>query len=805
MNDLSPTDCPRAGSFNPTCDQTRPLTQLPAPARPEPEGTFVGPYKLVRMLGEGGMGSVWAAEQEQPVRRRVAVKLVKPGLVGERGIVARFEAERQALALMDHEGIARVFDAGATDAGQPYFVMELVPGSPITLFCDESRLTIRERLELFARVCQAIQHAHQKGVIHRDLKPSNILVAVRDGAPVPKVIDFGVAKALHTAPADRTMYTEVGAVVGTPEYMSPEQAELSSPDVDTRSDVYSLGVILYELLTGTTPLGRARAKSIPLAEQLQIVRGEEPARPSSRLTLSRPAAAELALHRRTEPRRLSGEVRGELDWIVLRALEKDRARRYDSASSLARDIQRYLADQPIEAGPPSGWYRARKFLRRHRGPVLAAALLLLTLTVGVAGTTVGLVRATRAEREAREQARLVGEERDRVRAALDRETLAGREVTEAIDVATSYELDHFFTRRGSVGERERLYLRRILALYEKVAARGGDSEEARATAARGQLRVARIFGLLRQHAEAEAAYRQALPRYRQLAADYPGVPLYRREWGVCRLFLGELFMLRNSYPQAEAEFRAARQIHEPLTRDYPDVPIYWRDLWGDTLQLGMALMHQGRLADAEPLMSDALAVADRLVRERLAEPDYRKLSDEIPYPPQYQFYLGNSHEMLAIVYTRLKRRADALDHYRAAQAVYEAIVRDYPAEWEYLWNAAGSHCQAGRLLAEAKRDAEAEAAFRRAIELNERLVAALPAVSAYRLGLARRYQALGDFLRDRGDLHAAARWWKKAVPLADALRAANKLGGEPAQLLTELQTDLARVTPEPAPEPHAAM
>jgi tetratricopeptide (TPR) repeat protein len=235
------------------------------------------------------------------------------------------------------------------------------------------------------------------------------------------------------------------------------------------------------------------------------------------------------------------------------------------------------------------------------------------------------------------------------------------------------------------------------------------------------------------------------------------------------------------------------------------VPIYWRDLWGDTLQLGMALMHQGRLADAEPLMRDALAVADRLVCEQPPEPDYRKLSDETPYPPQYQFYLGNSHEMLAIVYARLKRRADALEHYRAAQAVYEAIVRNYPAEWEYLWNAAGSHCEAGRLLAEAKRDAEADAAFRRAIDLNERLVAALPAVSAYRFGLARRYQALGNFLRDRGDPHAAARWWRKAVPLAEALRAADKLDGAPAQLLTELQSDLAHVTPEPAPEPHAAM
>jgi serine/threonine protein kinase len=804
MSDLSPTDCPYADSFNPTYGHTRSFTDSRAVNVPELEGTFIGPYKLVRKLGEGGMGAVWAAEQEQPVRRSVAVKLIKPGLTGERGIVARFEAERQALALMDHAGIARVFDAGASATGQPYFVMELVRGSPITLYCDEYRLTIRERLGLFARVCQAIQHAHQKGVIHRDLKPSNILVTLHDGVPVPKVIDFGVAKALHARPTDQTVYTEVGAVVGTPEYMSPEQAELSSLDVDTRSDVYSLGVILYELLTGATPLGRARAKCIPLAKQLQIVREEEPVRPSSRLTSFKTTLPELAARRRTEPRRLSGEVRGELDWIVMRTLEKDRARRYDSASSLARDIQHYLANEPIEAGPPSGWYRARKFLRRHRGPVLAAVLLLLTLSAGVVGTTVGLVRATTAEHVAREQARLAGAERDKARAALKQEIVANGEATETLDIATSYELEHFFTRRGAVGERETKYLRAILSLYEKVAARGGDSEEAHAMAARGQLRVARIFGLLRKDTEAEAAYRKALPRYRKLAADYPEVPLYRREWGICHLFLGELLALREQFPQAEVEFRAARDIHEPLTCEYPAVPIYWRDLWGDTLQLGNALLRQDQPAAAEPLIRDAVAIADRLVRQRPAEPNYRNLSDEIPFAPQYRFYLGNSHEMLAAAYTQLRRPTDAIQNYRAAQTVYESIIREYPAEWEYLWNAASSHGEAGRLLAEAKRDREAEAALRRAVELNERLVTVLPAVAVYRYSLARRYQALGGFLRDRGDLPAAARWWKKAVPLAQALHAANKLKGQPGQLLTELRADLARVVPEPAPEPHAA-
>jgi tetratricopeptide (TPR) repeat protein/tRNA A-37 threonylcarbamoyl transferase component Bud32 len=358
------------------------------------------------------MGAVWAAEQDHPVKRRVAVKLIKPGMDSAR-VVARFEAERQALALMDHTNIAKVFDAGTTDAGRPYFVMELVKGVPITTYCDNLRLPVRDRLGLFVQVCRAVQHAHQKGVIHRDLKPSNILVAVQDGKPVPKVIDFGVAKALHTKLADRTMYTEVGAVIGTLEYMAPEQAELSALDIDTRADVYALGVILYELLTGTTPLTRERVKTAGFTEVLRLIREEEPAKPSTRLGEARERIAALAANRRTEPKRLAAEVRGELDWIALKCLEKDRTRRYETASGLAKDVERYLADEPVEAGPPSGWYRVRKFARRNRRTVAAAAVVTLALVGGAAGATWGLVRALRAESAAdRDRNRAVGAEAD---------------------------------------------------------------------------------------------------------------------------------------------------------------------------------------------------------------------------------------------------------------------------------------------------------------------------------------------------------------------------------------------------------
>ncbi|HYT92803.1 MAG TPA: serine/threonine-protein kinase, partial [Gemmataceae bacterium] len=376
----------------------------------------VGAYRLREQLGEGGMGIVFLAEQERPIRRQVALKVIRPGIASG-DVIARFEAERQALALMDHSNLAHVLDAGTTDSGRPYFVMELIRGAPITQFCDEQRLTLRQRLELFVPVCQAVQHAHHKGIIHRDLKPSNVLVTLCDGKPVPKVIDFGVAKAIGAKLTERTLLTEVGAVVGTLEYMSPEQAELNSLDVDTRSDVYTLGVLLYELLTGTTPLERERTRG-PLLEALRLIREEEPPRPSTRLSATA-ALPGVAGKRGLEPGKLSGLVRGELDWIVMKCLEKDRDRRYDSANSLALDIERYLRDEPVLACPPSAGYRLSKFVRRNRGAVLAAAIVLLTLIGGVIGTTWAMIRATDAETAARLEA--VAKETARAQAVAERD------------------------------------------------------------------------------------------------------------------------------------------------------------------------------------------------------------------------------------------------------------------------------------------------------------------------------------------------------------------------------------------------
>lgn len=384
----------------------------------------IGGYRLMEQIGEGGFGLVFVAQQDQPVRRQVALKILKPGM-GTKEVIARFEAEKQAVAMMDHPNIARVFDAGVSDDGRPFFVMELVRGVPVTEFADAHRLTVRERLELFVDVCKAVHHAHQKAVIHRDIKPSNVLVTLHDDRPVVKVIDFGVAKAIGQSLTDKTIYTQFFSMIGTPLYMSPEQAEMSGLDVDTRSDIYSLGVLLYELLSGATPFDRDRLDSAGLDEMRRIIREEQPPAPSRRLSTLGARMTTVSSSRQVEPSRLTSTLRGDLDWIVMKSLEKDRNRRYDSAMALADDLERYLHQEPIEARPPSPSYRLMKFASRHRVALGTTALVLLSLVAGLAASLWQMQR--------------VAEERDQKEAALQEIESFSQRVTRANELVASGE------------------------------------------------------------------------------------------------------------------------------------------------------------------------------------------------------------------------------------------------------------------------------------------------------------------------------------------------------------------------------
>ncbi len=529
-------------------------------------GPKIGPYRILQLLGEGGFGSVFMAEQEQPVRRRVALKVIKAGM-DTRQVIARFEQERQALAMMDHPAIAQVLDAGATDTGRPYFVMELVRGEPVTEYCDKHNLAVASRLELFAEICAAVQHAHTKGIIHRDLKPSNILVAFEDGRARAKVIDFGIAKATAGNLTDKTLYTEHRALVGTPEYMSPEQAE-GSLDIDTRTDVYALGVLLYELLTGTTPFDSRRLRSAAAGEIQRILREDEPPRPSTRLSQSVETVDAVAAHRDTEPKKLSSQLRGELDWIVMKALEKDRQRRYETASGLAMDIQRFLAGESVSAAPPSAGYRFRKFVRRHRAAVTAAGLVAAALVAAV----VGISWQAREARAQRDKAERVAEFMAEMLRGVEPGVARGRDTT------------------------------MLTEMMNAAAARIERGELARAPEAELELRGT-IGTTFRELALYDAAAKMLEPAVPLARALHPGDAVETAE---AAGNLAQLLDDRGDLAAAEPLYREALTIDQRLfPGDDPRVAT-------DLNNLAQMLADKGDLAAAEPLAREALAMRRRL-------------------------------------------------------------------------------------------------------------------------------------------------------------------------------------------------
>ena len=463
--------------------QSEPLTEKP--------GDRIGPYKLLQQIGEGGCGVVYMAEQEQPIHRRVAVKIIKAGM-DTRAVIARFEAERQALALMDHPNIARVLDAEATETGRPYFVMELVRGIKITEYCDQNKLSTSQRLELFVQVCHALQHAHQKGIIHRDVKPSNILVTMHDGAPMPKVIDFGIAKATGQRLTDKTLFTAFEQFIGTPAYMSPEQAQMSTQDVDTRSDIYALGVLLYELLTGHTPFDQEELVAAGLDEMRRIIREQQPQRPSTRLsTLAAADQTTVAQCRQSEHPQLIHLVRGDLDWIVMRCLEKDRTRRYATANSLAEDVLRHLRSEPVTARPPSRLYQFQKMVQRNKAGFAAAALVTAALVLGLGFALWALAK----ERVARRQ-------------ALAAEHKAQAEAGKSQQVARFLkDMLHGVGPSAALG-RDTTMLREIL---DKTAERvGKDLKGQPEVEAELRTTLGDVYQALGKYAQAEGMYRNAL-------------------------------------------------------------------------------------------------------------------------------------------------------------------------------------------------------------------------------------------------------------------------------------------------------
>jgi serine/threonine protein kinase len=543
----------------------------------EGEGTVIGPYTLREQIGEGGFGLVFVAEQTEPVRRKVALKVIKPGM-DTRQVVARFEAERQALALMDHPNIAKVLEAGATASGRPFFVMELVRGIPITEYADAHHLTPQDRLGLFIQVCRAVQHAHQKGVIHRDLKPSNILVAPHDGIPVVKVIDFGVAKALGQALTDKTIYTRFFQMIGTPLYMSPEQAEVNQLDVDTRSDIYSLGVLLYELLTGTTPFDRERFQTAAFEEIRRIIKEEEPPRPSTRLTSLGETLPAVSAFRGTDPGKLAGLVRGELDWIAMKCLEKDRSRRYDSAAALAKDVQRYLIGDAVEACPPSLGYRLKRFARRNAAVLVIALVYFGTLKVS---TVVGIWLASRAQiaelkaEQQRDEALAIGRA---ARAGFETEQRARRRIrelyrTSSLDMfLTAFALDADGIERIQVNRLGWAAIRFLRAGTEAYLDEAEDTPEGRSIRAEGWMwRGVDQYGRM-DYAAAARSFAEAETIYRRLCADHPNAAEHRADLGECLLMSAFTADARRDSAAAARFAPEAERIARDLLAERPTDP-----------------------------------------------------------------------------------------------------------------------------------------------------------------------------------------------------------------------------------------
>jgi serine/threonine protein kinase len=766
-------------------------TQRPD-AKLSAEGLFAGRFKLRQKLGEGGMGEVWVADQTEPVQRRVALKVVRPGL-GSTHLLARFDQERQALALMDHPNIAKVLDAGVDDIGRPYFVMELIKGVPITKYCDDAKLSPRQRLELFIPVCQAVQHAHQKGIIHRDLKPSNILVALYDGKPVPKVIDFGVAKATGPRLTEQSVYTEVGSVIGTLEYMSPEQAELNNLDVDTRSDIYTLGAVLYELFTGSVPFSRQELQGAALGEMLRIIKEVDPPRPSTRLSGSGTLPSVAAV-RNMEPKKLVALIRGELDWIVIKCLEKDRARRYETANGLARDLERYLHDEPVDASPPSTAYRVRKFVQRNWGAVLATTALILMLIVGVAAVVAVQAKANRdlaAANKRLEDAN--GRERQRFNLAMEAVGLFHGEVSKDLllkekqferlrnkllqgaadfygkleallkdqdDPASRAILGKAYHELGGltrqIGKRpEALTVhQKGLGVRRELASRPDAGREAALDVARTLIEVGSLS--LEKDDEALAAFQEAQAVTMQAEKTFGVSDSSRSVRASAAYWMGRHHFFMGRLAEAQSAFDQARAIRQTLLDSHPFDPSPLIQLVRTQRSPDFALLETVNLAEARAherkihaIFVTAVAAAD-------------------PSDLDLQVDLIMSHLNYGMTFSTEGRLTEELAQYETALAICQRLVDANPSVTELQFQLAFCCRLLGRTLMLVGRLAEARAALERALAIDQRILAANIDSSAQGR-VAQDLYMLANVHRAAGRLNEARQGYEKAITMLEKL------------------------------------